>query len=265
MNKSVQAHPYHLVEPSPYPLLTAFALLTTTLSGVLYFHGYSNGSFLLTLGIITTISGMWLWFKDVVREGTFQGHHTIAVQKGIFLGFELFVISEVFFFISIFWAFFHSSLAPTVDLGAHWPPAGIEALNPWEVPLLNTVILLSSGATVTYAHHSLIQGNRTGVIYGLIATIILAVLFTALQGYEYYNAPFTFADSAYGSTFFISTGFHGLHVIIGTIFLTVALFRIISYHLTDHHHLGFETAILYWHFVDVVWLFLFISVYWWGS
>lgn len=196
---------------------------------------------------------------------TFQGHHTFAVQKGLSLGFVLFVVSEVFFFISIFWAFFHSSLSPTVELGAHWPPAGIETLNPWEVPLLNTVILLSSGATVTYAHHSLIQGNRAGVIYGLIATVVLAAVFTGFQGFEYYNAPFTFSDGVYGSTFYMATGFHGIHVIIGTIFLTVGLFRVLSYHLTDHHHLGFEQAILYWHFVDVVWLFLFISVYWWGG
>ena len=265
MYKSVQAHPYHLVEPSPWPIVVAFALLTTTLSGVLSFHGYSNGPFLLALGLIATTATMGLWFVSVTREGTFQGHHTFAVQKGLLLGFILFVISEVFFFISIFWAFFHSSLAPTVELGAHWPPAGIEPLNPWEVPLLNTVILLSSGATVTYAHHSLIQGNRAGVIYGLIATVILAVLFTALQGYEYYNASFTISDGVYGSTFYLATGFHGLHVIVGTIFLTICLFRLLSYHLTDHHHLGFETAIIYWHFVDVVWLFLFISVYFWGS
>jgi cytochrome c oxidase subunit 3 len=265
MNRSVQANPFHLVEPSPWPIAVSFSLLTTTLSGVMTFHGYSNGSFLLALGLISTVATMSLWFKDVTREGTFQGHHTFAVQKGLTLGFILFVVSEVFFFISIFWAFFHSSLAPTVELGAHWPPAGIEALNPWEVPLLNTVILLSSGATVTYAHHSLIQGNRAGVIYGLIFTVILATIFTGFQGYEYYNAPFTFSDGVYGSTFYMSTGFHGLHVVIGTIFLTVALFRVISYHLTDHHHLGFETAILYWHFVDVVWLFLFITVYWWGS
>jgi cytochrome c oxidase subunit 3 len=229
------------------------------------FHGYSNGCFLLVLGLLSTLFGMALWFKDVTRESSFQGHHTIAVQKSIMLGFVLFVASEIMFFLSIFWAFFHSSLAPTVDLGSHWPPVGIVPLNPFEIPLLNTVILLSSGAFVTYAHHSLIAANREGVLYGLIATIILAVLFTGLQGYEYYNAPFSIADSVYGSTFFIATGFHGFHVQIGTVFLAFCFIRVLNYHFTDHHHLGFEAAILYWHFVDVVWLFLFISVYWWGS
>ena len=195
---------------------------------------------------------------------TFTGNHTTIVQKGLNLGFILFVASEVMFFVSIFWAYFHSSLAPTVDLGSVWPPAGIEPLNPFEIPLLNTILLLSSGATVTYAHHSLIQGNRAGTIYGLIATILLAIAFTSLQGYEYVNAGFTIADSAYGSTFFIATGFHGLHVLIGTIFLLVSLFRIISYHFTDHHHVGLEVSILYWHFVDIVWLFLYIAVYLWA-
>ena len=248
MNRNfIQGHPYHLVEPSPYPLLASMALLITTLSAVMTFHGYSNGVFLLLLGILSTVLSMGLWFKDVIREATYQGHHTIAVQKGLMLGFILFVASEVMFFLSIFWAFFHSSLAPTVELGASWPPAGIEPLNPFEIPLLNTVILLSSGAAVTYAHHSLIQGNREGVLYGLIATIVLAIVFTGFQGYEYYNAPFTFSDGAYGSTFFMSTGFHGFHCILGSIILTVILFRVISYHFTDHHHLGFESAILYWH------------------
>jgi len=196
---------------------------------------------------------------------TFQGHHTFAVQKGLTLGFILFVISEVFFFITIFWAFFHSSLAPTVELGAHWPPAGIEPLNPWEIPLLNTVILLSSGATVTYAHHSLIQGNRSSAITGTFITIILAIIFTLLQGVEYTVSSFTLSDGTFGSCFYFGTGFHGLHVIIGTAFLVVGTWRVLAYHSTDNHHLGLESGILYWHFVDVVWLFLFISIYYWGS
>jgi len=264
MFRSVQAHPYHLVEPSPWPLLVSLALLTTTLSAVMTFHGFSNGPFLLSLGLLSTILTMTLWFISVTREATAQGHHTFAVQKGLTLGFVLFVVSEIFFFLSVFWGFFHSALSPTVELGGVWPPSGIEALNPFEIPLLNTVILLSSGATVTYAHHSLLMGNRKGVVYGLIATILLAVIFTLLQGYEYYNAPFTISDGVYGSTFFFGTGFHSIHVMIGTILLAVCLFRAIEYHFTDHHHNGLEAAILYWHFVDIVWLFLFISIYWWG-
>lgn len=265
MFRSVQAHPYHLVEPSPWPLLVSLALLTTTLSAVMSFHGVSNGPLLLSLGVLSTIFTMALWFISVTREATGQGHHTVAVQKGLTLGFSLFIITEVFFFVSVFWAFFHSSLAPTVELGANWPPVGIESMNPWEIPLLNTVLLLSSGATLTYSHHSLIAGNRKESLYGLVLTIILAIVFTSLQAYEYYNAPFTFSDGVYGSTFYFATGLHGFHVIVGTIFLMVSCARFISYHFTNFHHLGFEAAILYWHFVDVVWLFLFISIYWWGS
>ena len=235
-----QFHPYHLVDPSPWPLITSFALLTLTLSAVMYFNGYANGGTLLSLGFLATLFAMILWFRDVAAEGSFMGNHTFAVQKGLNLGVALFIVSEVFFFISIFWAYFHSALAPTVELGAHWPPAGIDPLNPFEIPLLNTIILLSSGATVTYAHHSLIQGNRKGVLLGILLTVFLALIFTGLQGLEYYEAPFTLSDGAYGSTFFFATGFHGLHVIIGTLFIAVAFFRILSYHLTDHHHLGFE-------------------------
>lgn len=260
-----QAHPFHLVTPSPWPLLTSFSLLILTIAAAMYFNGFSNGGFLVIIGFITTVSSMALWFRDVVAEGTLLGNHTFAVQKGLNLGVALFIISEVFFFISIFWAYFHSALAPTVELGNAWPPAGIDPLNPYEIPLLNTVLLLSSGASVTYAHHSLIEGNRRGTLLGIIITIVLALFFTALQGLEYYEAGFTITDGAYGSTFFFATGFHGLHVIIGTLFIAVAFGRILSYHLTDHHHLGFEASILYWHFVDVVWLFLYVSIYWWGS
>ena len=187
------------------------------------------------------------------------------MQKGLILGFILFIISEVFAFFSVFWAFFHSSLSPAIEIGGVWPPQGITALDPFAIPLLNTFLLLSSGAFVTWSHHALIQGDRKSAIAGAFICVILAILFTALQGVEYFDAPFSITDSIYGTVFFASTGLHGLHVIVGTIFLTVGLIRIINYHVSTNHHLGYESAILYWHFVDVVWLFLFIAVYYWGG
>lgn len=260
-----QAHPFHLVSPSPWPILTCISLLTLTTSGVLTMHGFYNAEYILTLAFVSLISSMSFWFRDVISEGTYLGNHTLAVQRGLNMGVALFIVSEGLFFLAIFWAFFHSALSPTVELGAQWPPMGIEAINPFELPLLNTVILLSSGVTVTYAHHSLIEGNRRGALYGLVFTVILAIVFTVLQGIEYSVSSFTISDGAFGSCFFFGTGFHGLHVIIGTAFITVGLWRVLAYHLTDNHHLGLESAILYWHFVDVVWLFLFISIYYWGS
>lgn len=208
---------------------------------------------------------MGLWFRDIVAEATYLGHHTLAVQRGLNLGIGLFIVSEALFFLAIFWTFFHSALSPNTEVGTLWPPMGTQAVNPVELPLLNTMILLSSGLTVTYAHHSLIEGSRKGTLIGLILTIVLAIIFTILQGIEYSVSGFNFADSVYGSCFFFGTGFHGLHVIVGTIFLTVGLLRIFVYQLTENHHLGFESGILYWHFVDVVWLFLYVSVYYWGS
>lgn len=260
-----QGHPFHIVDLSPWPLVTSFALLAFTTSAVSYFHNINQSGYALLFSFLSVVGAIILWFRDVSAEGALGGHHTFAVQRSLNYGVLLFIVSEVFFFVSIFWAFFHSALSPTVELGSMWPPAGIEALNAFEVPLLNTLILLSSGASLTYAHHALIQGNRRGVIIGFIVTLILAVTFTFYQGLEYYEAPFTISDGIYGSTFFFSTGTHGLHVIVGTLMLSVAFFRIINYSLTDHHHLGFESAALYWHFVDVVWLFLWVSVYWWGS
>jgi cytochrome c oxidase subunit 3 len=265
IRSNFQAHPFHLVTPSPWPLFTSIALLTLTTSGVLSMHGFSHGGYLFFIGLFTVISSMGFWFRDVVSEGTYLGDHTMSVQRGINIGVGLFIASEALFFLAIFWAFFHSALSPTVELGAQWPPMGITAINPFELPLLNTVILLSSGVTVTWAHHSLIQGNRAGVLYGLIITLLLAVIFTICQGVEYSVSSFTISDGIFGTCFYFGTGFHGLHVIIGTIFLGVGFWRIYAYQATDNHHLGFESAILYWHFVDVVWLFLFISIYYWGS
>jgi len=264
MNTKIQAHPFHLVEPSPWPLAASLGLLILTTASVMNFHGW-NTSLGLIIGFFSVLATMAFWWRDCIRESSYQGYHTKRVARGITIGFALFVVSEIFFFFSIFWGYFHSALAPTVELGSLWPPKGIEALNPWEIPLLNTVILLSSGATVTWAHYALIEGDRKSAITGLVFTLILAILFTALQGFEYYNAPFTISDGIYGTCFYFGTGFHGLHVLIGTIFLFVCLIRLINYHFTDTHHVGLESAILYWHFVDVVWLFLFVSIYWWGS
>jgi len=260
-----QAHPFHLVSPSPWPIYSSISLLTLTTSGVLSMHGFSNAEYFLALAFILVISSMSFWFRDVISEATYIGNHTLAVQRGLNMGVALFIVSEALFFLAIFWAFFHSALSPTIELGAQWPPMGIEAINPFELPLLNTVILLSSGVTVTYAHHSLIQGNRSGALYGLLITVILAIIFTALQGIEYTVSSFTISDGAFGSCFYFGTGFHGLHVMIGTAFLAVGLWRVLAYHSTENHHLGLESGILYWHFVDVVWLFLFISIYYWGS
>lgn len=260
-----QAFPFHLVEQSPWPLVTSFTLLTTTTSAVAYFQGFSFGGELLLLGLLLTAGAMTLWFRDVITEATYLGDHTSQVQSGLSLGFILFVISEVMAFFSVFWSFFHSSLAPTIEIGGSWPPVGIEALDPFAIPLLNTILLLSSGAFITWGHHALINGNRSGAIIGTFFTIILAIVFTGLQGFEYYEAPFSFADSVFGTVFFASTGLHGLHVIVGTIFILIGFARLINYHLTDSHHNGLEAAILYWHFVDIVWIFLFISIYYWGS
>jgi len=260
-----QQHPFHLVSPSAWPVNTSLSLGSLALAGALSFHNFNHSSKILGLGILVVILSMFLWFRDIISEGTFLGDHTLAVQKGLRLGFLLFVVSEALFFMAIFWAYFHSALTPTVELGTQWPPAGIEPVNPFELPLLNSVILLSSASTITYAHHYLIKGDRKHSLYGTLLTIILAGIFTIFQGVEYNVSSFTISDGVFGSCFFFATGFHGLHVIIGTIFLAVGFWRIFAYHLTDNHHLGLESGILYWHFVDVVWLFLYISIYYWGS
>ena len=263
--KSFQVHPYHLVEPSPWPLGASIACLILTLGGVMKFHGLKAGDISLPLGLILILTTMILWWKDTIIESTYQGHHTKTVKYGLTLGVILFIISEIMLFFSIFWAFFHSILSPSIELGSIWPPIGIEPLNPFEVPLLNTIILLTSGCTITVSHSKIISGDRKSTILYLILTILLAWLFLNLQYLEYINSSFTITDSIYGSSFYFSTSFHGFHVIIGTIFLTVSLNRIINYHFTGNHHLGFESAIWYWHIVDLIWLFLYIFIYLWGG
>nr|QEL51267.1 cytochrome c oxidase subunit 3 [Philonthus decorus] len=256
-------HPFHLVDVSPWPLLGALGAMTTMVGLVKWFHFFNINLFIL--GMLITMLVMYQWWRDVTREGTFQGLHTFQVTMGLRWGMILFITSEVFFFISFFWSFFHSSLSPSIELGMIWPPKGIEVFNPMQIPLLNTLILLTSGLTVTWAHHSLMEDDAPQATQSLIITVMLGVYFSILQGFEYIEAPFTISDAVYGSSFFMSTGFHGIHVIIGTTFLLVCLIRHLNNHFSCIHHFGFEAAAWYWHFVDVVWLFLYISIYWWGS
>lgn len=261
----IQAHPFHLVSPSPWPIYCSISLICITTSGVSTMHNFSNAKYFLMFALISLVYSMSLWFRDITAEATYLGNHTSAVKKGLNLGVGLFIASEALFFLAIFWTFFHSALSPSAEVGVFWPPIGVDSINAFELPLLNTFILLSSGISVTYSHHSFIQGNRNGTLYGLLLTILLAIVFTVYQGKEYSVSSFTISDGSFGSCFYFATGFHGFHVIIGTAFLAVGFWRILAYHLTDNHHLGFESSILYWHFVDVVWLFLYVSIYYWGS
>ena len=274
-----QDHPYHLVNPSPMPILSSFSLLVLVIGGLLCMHPTQfkaipafSGKLILGVGFIMILSCMYTWWKEVIREGLQDKAHTPVVQNGLRFGMALFIASEVMFFVAFFWAFFSSALFPKealtetwAILEGVWPPKGIATFDAWHLPLMNTLILLLSGTTVTWAHHALIHGNNRDVIRGLWCTVLLGACFTGLQVVEYAHAPFGFKDGIYASTFYLATGFHGLHVLIGTLFLAVCLVRSYRGTLTEKGHLGFEFAAWYWHFVDVVWVFLFIFVYWWGA
>jgi len=258
-----QSHPYHMVEPSPWPVLGAISAGTLAVGGVLFMHDVTN--IVVIVGFLMVLLTMALWWRDVIREATFEGYHTPIVQLGMRYGMMLFIASEVMFFAAFFWAFFNASLFPTAAIDFTWPPPGVEVFPPFGVPFLNTMILLLSGCTVTWAHHCLREGDQRNTINGLALTILLGILFTSLQAFEYTHAEFGFTEGIYPTTFYMATGFHGFHVIIGTTFLIVCLFRAIKGHFKPDHHFGFEAAAWYWHFVDVVWLFLFSCVYLWGS
>ena len=259
-------HDYHILPPSIWPLLAALGGFVMLFGAVLWMQGVTPWVF--AAGLLVVLYVMYGWWAEVVREGE-MGDHTPVVRIGLRYGFILFIMSEVMFFAAWFWSFFKHALypmgpdSPLVD--GIFPPAGIETFDPWHLPLINTVILLLSGVTATWAHHAMTHNNRRDVINGLILTVILGFCFTLLQAYEYSHAAFGFAGNIYGANFFMATGFHGAHVIIGTIFLLVCLIRVIRGQRTGDQHVGFEAAAWYWHFVDVVWLFLFASIYIWGS
>ncbi len=257
-----QKHPYHLVDPSPWPVMGALAAFMLALGLILYMHHHEF--FVLGIGVALVLMTAWGWWRDVLKEST-AVYHTPVVQKGLRVGVVLFIASEVMFFAAFFWAFFDASLFPPEAIGKMWPPKQIKTIDPFDLPYLNTLLLLLSGTTITWAHQALLEKRYKEVTQGLGLTIVLGVLFLGVQAYEYVHAGFPFKGSIYSSTFYMATGFHGVHVLIGTIFLGVCYRQASRGQFSQTHHVGFEAAAWYWHFVDVVWLFLFVSVYWWGQ
>ena len=274
-------HDYHIIDPSPWPLIGSIGALTMAIGGVVWMQTLKDagattmgmsGPWVFIVGLLIVLYTMYGWWADTIKEAH-GGDHTPVVSLHLRYGMIMFIASEVMFFVAWFWAFFDAALYPdeavqaarVAHTGGTWPPTSISVIDPLHLPLFNTVTLLLSGTTVTWAHHALLEGDRKGLIWGLFLTIVLGVIFTAVQAYEYAVAPFAFAESIYGATFFMATGFHGFHVLVGTIFLIVCLLRSMQGHFTEKQHFGFEAAAWYWHFVDVVWLFLFVAVYIWAS
>ncbi len=275
-------HPYHLVDPSPWPALGALGAFFLAFGAALGMHPDLLGKgveeamkavewWIVAPGFLITFAVMYWWWSDVIAES--RKYHTAVVQLGLRYGMILFIASEVLFFAAFFWAFFDSSIyhaAPEMPLrteanGGMWPPKGMHVISPFDLPFMNTLILLLSGTTVTWAHHAILENNKRDAVRGLLLTVLLGICFTSIQAYEYTHAPFHFRDNIYTSTFFMATGFHGFHVMVGTTFLIVCLIRAMKGQFKPNQHFGFEAAAWYWHFVDVVWLFLFFCIYWWGA
>nr|AZL93365.1 cytochrome c oxidase subunit 3 [Parevania sp. ZJUH_2016024] len=251
----------HLVTNSPWPICLSFCLLNLLFSVTLFFNK-NNLNFNL-INLFTMFLILMQWWRDVIRESTFQGMHTKIINQNMKLGMLFFIISEIMFFLSFFWSFFHSMLSSNIYTGSSWPPLNIEMFNPFNIPLLNSIILISSGITVTWTHMSMINSNMYNSKMGLFLTIYLGLIFSSLQFFEYKESFFSINDSVYGSLFFLMTGFHGIHVLIGSSFLMICMLRLWNNQFSSNHHFGFESASWYWHFVDVIWLFLYLLVYWW--
>jgi cytochrome c oxidase subunit 3 len=264
--KGTVPHPYHLVEPSPWPVCGAASALIT-FTGIIFaahFHNY----IVLALGLLAVAGTMYVWWRDVIAEARTPGLHKTITQVGLRYGMALFIASEVMFFVSFFWNYFNYFFYPDKMGTAFvpvWPPQGVTTIDPFAVPLFNTMVLLLSGTSVTWAHHALLEGNNRDTVRGLGVTILLGLAFLCGQAWEYTHSPFPFYHGGiFASSFFIATGFHGAHVIIGTVFLIVCFFRARAGQFTPARHFGFEAAAWYWHFVDVVWLFLFVCIYYLG-
>ncbi len=262
--------PYHLVKPSPWPMLGSLAAGLLAVGAVMLMHkaklgGLEIGAKGLFIGLFAVLAVMFVWWRDIVRESVIEKAHSPLVKIGLRYGMALFIASEVMFFSAFFWAYFDSALYPREAIGFAWPPKNINTFDPFDMPFMMTLVLLLSGTTVTWAHHAILDGKQKDAVKALGITVALGVCFSGLQFLEYSHADFTIKSGIFGSTFYMATGFHGLHVIIGTIFLAVCWYRAAKGHFTPQSHFGLEAAAWYWHFVDVVWLFLFVSVYWYGS
>jgi heme/copper-type cytochrome/quinol oxidase subunit 3 len=260
---TLEKHKYHLVTQSPWPFFMSFSVFYLALSGILFMHYMSNGLTLIYLNLMLICLCFFGWWHNIILESTFEGNHTKKVQILLSSGMILFIVSEIMFFVSFFGSYFYIMFPfpEAAILDAIWPPIGLILINPWELPFLNTLILLLSGFYLTVSHYELKLKNYKNAIYFLLITILLGVIFSCIQYFEYKDAYFSISDGVYGSLFYLLTGFHGFHVFVGTVFLIVCFFRLILFHFTNKHHLGFEFAIWYWHFVDVVWLFLFFIIY----
>ena len=273
-------HPYHIIRPNIWPLMSSLAGGLFAITMVLYFPAYreamtaavSSGEPMNApfpwgplLGVISIMVCMFFWWKDVIYESVVEKAHTAIAEIGFRYGMALFIASEVMFFVAFFWAFFSSALYPKEGIGFQWPPEHIHTIPAFDLPFLMTMILLLSGCTVTWAHHAIIEGKNKDAAKALGLSVGLGFIFLCFQVYEYVHAHFGFTEGIFPSTFFMATGFHGFHVFVGTVFLAVCWWRTTKGHFTSEKHFGFEAAAWYWHFVDVVWLFLFIAVYWWGS
>lgn len=257
-------HPYHIVTIRPWPVISSLIIwniVSTSTTTIVNKNGRKE------LIICTILIGILsaIWWNDTIKESKKEGEHQKKVSKGLKIGIIIFIISEVIFFVRFFWCYFHRGISPNLEVGQIWPPKRINRFEPTNVPLINTLILISSGASITWAHHNLIANKYNKAVKRIIITCILGLYFTGLQWIEYKQGEFRIGDSSYGSIFFIATGFHGIHVIIGTTFLTVTLINIYIIRISKQHHNSFEIAAWYWHFVDVVWLFLYLSIYWWGK
>lgn len=268
--KNGKPHPFHMPSPSIWPLAGSLAAGLTAAGAVLFMHKVNIGSFpfglkLLIVGFLSLLAVMWLWWRDIIKEAFVEKAHSPITKIGFRYGMSLFIASEVMFFVAFFWAFFDASLFPKEAIGGIWPPKGVHVFHAFDLPFLMTMVLLLSGCTVTWAHHAILEGKNAEAVKALAITVGLGVLFTIIQVYEYHHASYGFKDNIYSSAFYMATGFHGFHVLVGTIFLAVCLFRAMKGHFTADSHFGFEAAAWYWHFVDVVWLFLFVAIYWWGN